>query len=81
MAPNDHATAASPNASALQPSATDISGTTPKAKICVYCGSSAGTKPAHIEAARALARAMADNDMDLGAWLIGLSWHLLVADR
>ena len=35
-------------------------------KICVYCGSSKGTKPAHVESARALARVMAANNIGLG---------------
>lgn len=43
------------------------SSVTPKrTKICVYCGSSAGNKPEHVEAARALARVMAANNMALG---------------
>lgn len=37
-----------------------------KRKICVYCGSSAGKKPEHMEAARQLAKVMADNDIGLG---------------
>lgn len=37
-----------------------------KRKICVYCGSSAGKKPEHLEAARQLAKVMADNDIGLG---------------
>lgn len=41
-------------------------GATPRTKICVYCGASAGTNPAHIEAARELARVMAANNIDLG---------------
>lgn len=50
------------------------SSVTPKrTKICVYCGSSAGNKPEHVEAARALARVMAANNMALGkfATLLG----------
>lgn len=39
---------------------------TAKRKICVYCGSSPGTKPEHMEAARELARVMAANDIGLG---------------
>ncbi|KAM5383547.1 hypothetical protein ACJZ2D_001996 [Fusarium nematophilum] len=38
----------------------------PRTKICVYCGASAGASPAHLEAARALGRAMAANNIDLG---------------
>lgn len=35
-------------------------------KICVYCGSSPGSKPEHMEAARQLARVMAANNIQLG---------------
>lgn len=35
-------------------------------KICVFCGSSSGANPAYIEAAQALARALAEQDIDLG---------------
>jgi hypothetical protein len=42
------------------------SGTTPRTKICVYCGASSGTTPAHLEAARELGRVMAENNIDLG---------------
>lgn len=38
----------------------------PRTKICVYCGAAPGASPAHIEAARALGRAMAENNIDLG---------------
>ncbi|KAK4143790.1 uncharacterized protein C8A04DRAFT_37211 [Dichotomopilus funicola] len=51
------------------------SSVTPKqTKICVYCGSSAGNKPEHVEAARALARVMAANNMALvyGGGTVGL---------
>ncbi|KAK4156482.1 hypothetical protein C8A00DRAFT_12609 [Chaetomidium leptoderma] len=51
------------------------SSTTPnRIKICVYCGSSAGTKPEHVEAARALARAMAAENIALvyGGGTVGL---------
>lgn len=44
-----------------------------KTKICVYCGSSPGNKPEHMEAARALAKAMAAHNIGLGKlhpWLI-----------
>lgn len=37
-----------------------------KTKICVYCGSSPGKKPEHMEAARQLARVMAANNIGLG---------------
>lgn len=39
---------------------------TPRTKICVFCGSSAGNDPEHVETARELARVMAENDIDLG---------------
>lgn len=39
---------------------------TPRTKICVYCGSSGGNDPEHVEVARELARVMAENDIDLG---------------
>lgn len=35
-------------------------------KICVYCGSMPGESPAHMEAARELARTMAANNIGLG---------------
>ncbi|KAF5560650.1 Rossmann fold nucleotide-binding protein [Fusarium phyllophilum] len=35
-----------------------------RTKICVYCGTGTGASPAHMEAARALARAMAANNID-----------------
>lgn len=37
-----------------------------RTKICVYCGSSPGHDPAYVEAARALARAMAAHNIGLG---------------
>ncbi|CAN8096053.1 unnamed protein product [Discula destructiva] len=45
-----------------------------KTKICVYCGSAAGKKPEHMEAARQLAKVMADNNIGLvyGGGTIGL---------
>ena len=39
---------------------------TPRTKVCVYCGSSGGSSPAHMEAARQLGKVMAANDIDLG---------------
>ena len=39
---------------------------TARTKICVYCGASPGASPAHMEAARNLARAMAAQNIDLG---------------
>lgn len=35
-------------------------------KICVYCGSSPGKNPAHMEAARELGTLMAKNNISLG---------------
>ncbi|KAK1835857.1 hypothetical protein QBC39DRAFT_129064 [Podospora conica] len=45
-----------------------------RVKICVYCGASAGFKPAHMEAARALARVMAAHNIGLvyGGGTVGL---------
>ena len=37
-----------------------------RTKICVYCGSAKGFNPAHMEAARQLARVMAENNISLG---------------
>ncbi|KAI3323239.1 hypothetical protein HD806DRAFT_105512 [Xylariaceae sp. AK1471] len=43
-------------------------------KICVYCGSAAGKNPKHLEAARALGKAMAEKDIALvyGGGTVGL---------
>ncbi|TVY25602.1 Bifunctional cytokinin biosynthesis protein [Lachnellula hyalina] len=43
-------------------------------KICVFCGSSPGKSPAHMEAARALAQVMARNNIQLvyGGGTVGL---------
>ncbi|KID73381.1 Bifunctional cytokinin biosynthesis protein [Metarhizium brunneum] len=51
-----------------------ISGSTPRTKICVFCGSSSGTSPAHLEAAQQLGRVMAENNIDLvyGGGTVGL---------
>lgn len=43
-----------------------------RTKICVFCGASPGTSPEYVEAARALARAMAANDIDLGMFAFHL---------
>lgn len=53
---------------------TNISDNAPRAKICVFCGSSSGASPAHMEAARQLGRAMAENNIDLvyGGGTVGL---------
>lgn len=39
---------------------------TKQTKIAVYCGSSPGHDPAHMEMARDLARVMAENNIGLG---------------
>ncbi|KAF8848118.1 hypothetical protein BDZ45DRAFT_718785 [Acephala macrosclerotiorum] len=46
----------------------------PKVKICVFCGSSPGKSPAHLEAARSLARAFHANNISLvyGGGTVGL---------
>ncbi|EFY89960.1 hypothetical protein J3458_001326 [Metarhizium acridum] len=51
-----------------------ISNSTPRARICVFCGSSGGTSPAHMKAARQLGRVMAENNIDLvyGGGTVGL---------
>ncbi|KAK3308637.1 uncharacterized protein B0T15DRAFT_113405 [Chaetomium strumarium] len=53
---------------------TPASATPKRTKICVYCGSSAGNKPEHVETARALARVMAANNIALvyGGGTVGL---------
>ncbi|KAG6028956.1 hypothetical protein E4U41_000533 [Claviceps citrina] len=45
-----------------------------RTKICVFCGSSGGASPAHMEAARQLGRVMAENNIDLvyGGGTVGL---------
>lgn len=45
----------------------------PRTKICVFCGASPGKQPEYIEAARALARAMAAQNIDLGMFPLALS--------
>ncbi|KAJ4111487.1 hypothetical protein NW768_011841 [Fusarium equiseti] len=47
---------------------------TARTKICVYCGASPGASPAHMEAARNLARVMAAKNIDLvyGGGTVGL---------
>ncbi|KAI0977221.1 hypothetical protein F4678DRAFT_468445 [Xylaria arbuscula] len=46
----------------------------PQTKICVYCGASAGNSTTHIEAARALGKAMAERNIQLvyGGGTVGL---------
>ena len=44
-----------------------------RTKICVYCGASAGFKADHVEAARALARAMAAKNIGLGEFVLSFS--------
>lgn len=51
---------------AISQEAASTNGNTPRTKICVFCGASAGTNPAYLEAARALGRAMAERNIDLG---------------
>ncbi|KAI2633852.1 hypothetical protein GGS21DRAFT_518957 [Xylaria nigripes] len=48
--------------------------TTPQTKICVYCGSSSGKDSKHLEAARALGKAMAERNIALvyGGGTVGL---------
>jgi len=60
--------------SAQPPSHQNGNGATPRTKICVYCGAAAGASPAHMEAARELARVMAENNVDLvyGGGTVGL---------
>ncbi|KAM0329053.1 hypothetical protein ACHAPQ_006879 [Fusarium lateritium] len=47
---------------------------TPRTKICAYCGANDGDSPVHLEAARDLARVMAANKIDFvqGGGTIGL---------
>lgn len=40
------------------------------AKICVYCGSSPGNKPAYLKAAQELGRLMAENNISLGTLFV-----------
>ena len=47
----------------------------PKTKICVYCGSSPGTNPVHMQAARDLAKVMAENDIGLGECVCCPPWQ------
>lgn len=37
-----------------------------KPVVCVFCGASSGSSPAHLEAARSLGRLIAEKDMKLG---------------
>lgn len=52
--------------------------TTKRTVLCVYCGSSPGTNPAHMESARQLAKVMAEKDIALvyGGGTIGLMGEL-----
>lgn len=76
--------AMTPSASSAGPSAlsqvTNASsdGTVPKTKICVYCGASSGKNPIYMQAARDLAKVMADNNIGLvyGGGTIGLMGEL-----
>ncbi|KAI1358451.1 hypothetical protein F5Y08DRAFT_115934 [Xylaria arbuscula] len=67
--PSSTATPRTSTPSMLNPNANP-----PQTKICVYCGSSAGKGTLHIEAARALGKAMADNNIGLvyGGGTVGL---------
>ena len=58
--------AAAAVASGLSQVTTASNGTVPKTKICVYCGASSGNKPVYLQAARDLARVMAENNIGLG---------------
>ncbi|KAK3951478.1 hypothetical protein QBC32DRAFT_161622 [Pseudoneurospora amorphoporcata] len=55
-------------------SSTNADGSPKRAKICVYCGASAGNNPIYLEAARQLARVMAANNIGLvyGGGTVGL---------
>lgn len=54
--------------------ASNGSSSTKRTRICVYCGASAGFNSLHVEAARALARLMAENNIQLvyGGGTVGL---------
>ncbi|KAI1765933.1 hypothetical protein GGR53DRAFT_242277 [Hypoxylon sp. FL1150] len=59
---------------ASEPNSNETSNGTPRAKVCVYCGSSPGHNPAYVEAARELGKFMAENKIDLvyGGGTVGL---------
>ena len=57
------ATATGQNGAAANGTATSA---TPRIKICVYCGASAGKSEAHLQMARDLAAAMAAINAELG---------------
>ncbi|KAL8338019.1 hypothetical protein RB598_006752 [Gaeumannomyces tritici] len=63
QAPSRTATPAGPNGNGIK-----------RTKICVYCGSSRGNDPAYLQAARDLAKVMAEHDIDLvyGGGTVGL---------
>ncbi|KAI0157740.1 hypothetical protein GGR57DRAFT_460785 [Xylariaceae sp. FL1272] len=67
--PSSFVTPRSSTPSMLNPNAA-----TRQTKICVYCGSGSGKDPKHIEAARALGRAMAEKNIALvyGGGTVGL---------
>ncbi|KAM3461279.1 hypothetical protein NHJ6243_005203 [Beauveria neobassiana] len=52
-----------------------------RTKICVFCGASPGKTPEYIEAARALARAMAANNIDLGTFFPPVPLLVLVSHK
>lgn len=59
---------ATPQANGTKAAATTTTTSKP-VKICVYCGSSPGKNPAHMEAARELGTLMAKNNISLGKQL------------
>ncbi|TQV91006.1 hypothetical protein V2A60_008184 [Cordyceps javanica] len=67
-------TAETTNGSAPAAAPAAATAATPRTKICVFCGASPGKKPEYVEAARALARSMAANNIDLvyGGGTVGL---------
>ncbi|CAK7216326.1 hypothetical protein SBRCBS47491_002786 [Sporothrix bragantina] len=67
------------NLSQVTSAASNGDSTAPKkTKICVYCGSSPGKNPVYMQAARDLAKVMADNDIGLvyGGGTVGLMGEL-----
>ncbi|KAI1819526.1 hypothetical protein F4861DRAFT_526728 [Xylaria intraflava] len=63
-----------PESQASTPSMPSPATTMPQTKICVYCGSSSGKDTKHLEAARALGKAMAERNIALvyGGGTVGL---------
>jgi hypothetical protein len=56
---------------------TQSGGSRPRAKIGVFCGASNGTNPAYVEAAQALGRALAEQDIDLSMLFTSANLFLL----